>query len=332
MLYREGFERHEEVRVMNATTPSCLDSSCAAEGISVWGERAVWAQFPAMETALTAHPHIRREIAYLQKYYWFHAGLAVLLASIGSRYPALRYLWRMETDVFFTGSMDQLVSLAANDPADVLLPDTYGGNRTIVARSYYHFGYQTFLSTVDPAKRVFALVCVGRFSRRFLEKIMTPKWADGTVGYEEILLPTICLNTTGCTLAQFSGWDNVAGNHVRFRVTEASPSGMLGPRHWECQEFLQARRTKGGTLDLWHPVKDRACVLDALDQEEAESDNETREIVPSEVESAASLRSLRRRSIAWAERWREKLARERPYVALMKTNEARAREQAQASG
>ena len=159
---------------------------------------------------------------------------------------------------------------------------------------------------------------------------MATKWAQGLVGYEEILLPTVCLNTTTCKLSQFSGWDSVAANHVKYRVMDPSPSGVPGPRYWECSEYMQARSTKGGTLDLWHPVKDKSCLFAKTGLEQS-SINHGRQECSCAADGIAdatddvALRSLRRRSVAWAARWREREERERPFVAAQKASEAQAR-------
>ena len=136
MLYREGYDRFTRVRMSDSATDS-TNSSClgfCADGVIAWGEHAVWKEYPRLAVALTQHPHVRKEIWYLQKYYWFHSALGVWLRNYGVCYPRLKYLWRLETDVLWTGTIDQLVSLAGNDHADVLLPTTYGENRTRLAR------------------------------------------------------------------------------------------------------------------------------------------------------------------------------------------------------
>ena len=350
MLYREGYEEVTRVRLESKSTAAAAAStrpaatSCAtcADGIHVYGDQTTWKVFPAMQQAVTSHPFIHRELPYLRNYYWFHAALNVWLEAFGgSCYPRLRYLWRMETDVLWTSSIDHLFDLSSSEQADVLLPETLGEGKSRGAREYYHFGYSPFLADVPKEKRVFALVCVGRFSTHFLQDVMAERaWKRGIVGYEEILLPTACLNSSACRLTAFNGWTSVSGNHVKFRVNEPSPSNpnaSLPRRSWECSEYLDARTAKNGMLDLWHPVKDRACVFAALnvtlddgDQPcSCNADQSAALVAADSGADAATNRSLRRRSVAWAERWKEKLERERPFVAQLKANEARAREAAQ---
>jgi hypothetical protein len=128
----------------------------------------------------------------------------------------------------------------------------------------------------------------------------------------------------------------VASNHVKVRVMESSPSGAPGPRKWDCQEYLGARKLKGGTLDLWHPVKDRQCLFEWLAQQDSHAPGcscAATATPPSHDGEGASneagqLRSLRRRSIAWAERWKAKEEQSRPFVAAMRAREAQARNNA----
>jgi hypothetical protein len=338
-LYSVGYENVSRVRLAGSSSPqSNAAGTCTgtcADGIYVWGEKAIWKRYPRLAEALKTHPYMQREVSYLQKYYWFHAALNLWFAAFGACSPHVRYIWRLETDVVWTGSLDQLILLSNDDTADVLLPPTFAEGKSRLARGYYHFGYQTFLKDVPMDKHVFALVCVGRYSKHFLTNVMDNRWSQGIGGYEEVLLPTTCLNTTGCRLSQFSGWTNVAGNHVRFRVNDPSPTGGPTPRKWECKEYLDSRKLKGGTLDLWHPVKDRGCIFEYLGIRADENfgldgQNCTCDAVPlmqNTSEASGSLRSLRRRSIAWAERWKQKEEKERPYVALLKANEAMARNQ-----
>jgi hypothetical protein len=70
----------------------------------------------------------------------------------------------------------------ANDnTSDVLLPETYAENKSHGARQYEHLQRQLFLESVPPSIHVFALVCVGRFSRSFLIDVMERLWLQGVV-------------------------------------------------------------------------------------------------------------------------------------------------------
>ena len=74
-----------------------------------------------------------------------------------------------------------------------------------------------------------------------------------------------------------------------------------------------ARNTKEGTLDLWHPVKDRSCLLNAAAA--AAPDRCSACPLASEPPSTAELRALRRRSVAWADRFREREMHDKPFAA-----------------
>ena len=84
--------------------------------------------------------------------------------------------------------------------------------------------------------------------------MLGPKWERGELGYEEIFLPVSCLNTSGCRYRAFDrDHVGVARNRVVFK------------RWWPCEEVLGARRSFDN--GLWHPVKDRACLVAALEEE-----------------------------------------------------------------
>jgi hypothetical protein len=337
LVYREGYDRMTRVRVGRpqdwaSACPSCVD------GVAVWGEKVVWQMFPRLEEAVATHPHIREEQPYLRMYYWFHASLPVWFARYGSCYPKVRYIWRVESDVLWTGPIDQLISLASKDGADVLLPHAYLEEE--VAYRYPHFARQNFLADVPAGNRVFALVCIGRYSRSFLLGTMVRRWERGVVGYEEILLPTTCLNSTGCKLSGFNGWENAAGNHVTFRVADKCVRNNCTGRFWDCEEYLHDRRLKNGTLDLWHPVKERGCLLDEIEAEQGVTSRSTASALGAQPETSDcscaapappvpphAEAALRKRSVAWAERWRAKM--DAIDVAREERAKARAEERAQ---
>ena len=59
------------------------------------------------------------------------------------------------------------------------------------------------LDSVPPARRMWSLVSIGRFSRRFVSRWLAGRYNAGDIGYEEIFLPTICAAAAGCRLAEF---------------------------------------------------------------------------------------------------------------------------------
>ena len=74
--------------------------------------------------------------------------------------------------------------------------------------------------------------------------------------YEEILLPVACAGA-GPTHCQLGAWSHGIGllsvrlaTHFRFR-----------PEH-SCEDFVDALADESG--DIWHPVKQRGCIVEAL--------------------------------------------------------------------
>ena len=316
LLYREGYDRFTRVQLSQPGSVPCL--SCAG-GTTIWGERAVWRRFPRLEEAVRTHPHIQEEEPYLRRYYWFHSSLLLWLEEFAHCFPKVKHVWRVEPDVLFTGTIDQLVSLSDNEHADVLLADVHmgvNGSMLSTANNYNHFAFQTFLDRIPPERIAWSLVSIGRYSATFLRHHMASRWAEGMAGYEEILLPTSCLSSSHCRLAAFNGWESVSANHVVFRVNHYGEK----PRYWHCSEYLEALNTKDGTLELWHPVKDRSCLTIEADGTDGGTERHCT-VCPvaaapaSSADVATSLRSLRRRSVAWSDRFRDREMRERPFQA-----------------
>ena len=220
LLYREGYDQVTRVELGNTTSPGkahhCDGPACAQNGIAAWGEQAVWRMYPRLAQAVRQHPHIEKEAPYLRNYYWFHAALSLWFARFGACYPQARYVWRLETDVLWSDTIDTLIRLGWDDTtSDVLLPETYGENMSLGARMYFHLPWQTFLGNVPFDKHVYALVCVGRYSRHFLLDVMQRLWTSGVAGYEELLIPSTCLNVSDCRLGLLNGWTSAASNHVK---------------------------------------------------------------------------------------------------------------------
>ena len=114
LLYRENYDTLSRVR-LDALGMTC-PKPCTEDRIVLWGEGAVWRRFPSLAASLRTHPHLAKEDKYLRNYYWFHAVLPLWLAQYGSRcFPQHKYVWRMETDVLWTSTIDQLISLVRHD-------------------------------------------------------------------------------------------------------------------------------------------------------------------------------------------------------------------------
>uniref|UniRef100_A0A7S3ATT2 Hexosyltransferase n=1 Tax=Haptolina ericina TaxID=156174 RepID=A0A7S3ATT2_9EUKA len=186
-------------------------------------------------------------------YYWLHASLLLWHTRFGAAYRDLKYIWRIEPDTVFTGSIDRLLSQAKAMRSDVLLPGARDEGEVL---NYGHFNLnRAALTGVPQHKRVWSLVCVGRFSVKFLLQVMAPRWAAGGAAYEEIHLPVSCLNSSDCTYANLD------------LETSVSPAKVRYTPEWQCSTFLEARER--ATLELWHPVKDRECYAASILKEDA---------------------------------------------------------------
>ena len=255
--------RHEQWRT-EMDGPTC-----------VWRRRDVFHTFPRLRRSIRQSDVMRKYIKYgepqyIQDYFWFHASLLVWYGWHGQAFPAVRYFWRLEADVLYSGSLRAL--LTWQDTSDVVLP----GLRTEAAMPA-NFGPfhrdPRLLASVAPEHRLWGLVAVGRYSLSFL-RLMERKWSAGVIGYEEVLLPTACANATrdgSCTLLTLSptyhyyGRHSVGGgsrrnagpgaSHVRFRP------------EWSCDAFVAARHR--GVPEFWHPVKRRECYANYLDGNES---------------------------------------------------------------
>ena len=234
-----------------------------------WSRRSLFDRFPRLGRAVARSPGLSATgTNYLRMYWYFHAALVLWWLGLGHAYPSADFVWRLEIDVLACsgGGMD-LASLfsrtAALTTADVVLPRVRSTSASPLYSAHLVKNMH-ILKNVPEQKRVWSLVCVGRYSVDFLMRVMHPLWTSGTIGYEEIFLPVSCLTDARCTLASLASpvskarssavtYLDVAPEHridaslVRFR-----PS-------WSCAD---AQRACGESAwhGLVHPVKERACV------------------------------------------------------------------------
>ena len=102
--------------------------------------------------------------------------------------------------------------------------------------------------------------------------LMTGSWDAGLVGYEELSIPMICLATTGCTVSQFGSRATIEReisgirDYVKpYPMENNFANGLFYSSRvqfrpgWTCAEYLAGRNND--THELWHPVKDRTCLL-----------------------------------------------------------------------
>lgn len=226
--------------------------------IFLWNEIGLRRLFPALGEALTSSAGLAKTPRKVAKYFFFHASLLLWHATIGSRYPNLEYFWRIEPDAMFAGRLGDMVQLAWPVRADVLLPhiQSEAQNPGWPHWRRNEWGTGAMLKGIPAAQRLMSLVPIGRYSLRFLNITMAGAWwARGRIGYEEISLPTACASASSqeqCTLENFY---TTAKIHSAKRV-------IYRPV-WECEAFLTARQQE--THELWHPVKNRSCLVDWLD-------------------------------------------------------------------
>lgn len=217
ILLHSGYDKMSRVQLTLTKADKCCQA--CAENIIAYGEQAVWRMYPRLGEAVKAHPDIQewesrgQDYKYIGFYHWFHASMAMWYAHYGNCFHELKYVWRLEPDVLWTGTIDTLISLASEDTtSDVLLPTTWTENKSFSARKYQFFLTQPFLKFVADDCHVYTYVSVGRYSTKFLFEIMDRLWKDGVVGYEEVFLPSACLNTSGCQLGLLNGWTSAAAS------------------------------------------------------------------------------------------------------------------------
>lgn len=203
--------------------------------VCLWSEKDVFRAFPripeAMQTSKAFNRTIRaHEAPYIAQYFWFHASLAVWRRWHGDAYPSARYLWRLEPDVVYAGHLRSLLRWSELITVDVLLPNLI--RRELTAFIHFTRDWERFAG-IPPSRRVWSLVCLGRYSFRFL-MLLERLWTHGTIGYEELLIPIACTMAQNCSLEemgsglQASNGVSVNASRVRFRPV------------WSCEEFLDA--------------------------------------------------------------------------------------------
>jgi hypothetical protein len=216
-----------------------------------WSLKQLFDLFPAAKHTFASSSGVHEtSLKYQQMYYLFHSALALWWRQFGeAMHPQLKYFWRLEPDVQLVGS-GGWAALMARSPrmhADVLLPELTFQNRSArlerVLYSHWELNKQ-YVESIEPAQRAWSLVCVGRYSRHFILDVMWPQWANGTLVYEEIFLPTSCLARADCSVSSFGSLVDV--RHVRYRPP------------WECDEWVR-KAHRHSHLAFWHPVKDTTC-------------------------------------------------------------------------
>ena len=239
-----------------------------------WSPGALTALFPRLGQAADQHElegTAERDPEYLKLYWYFHAALMLWWAGLGHAYHRAKFVWRLEMDAIpcSSGSIDlaRLVSrTAALTSADVLLPRIRLTSKSpLYTRHVVHNMH--LLKDVPNKKRVWSLVCLGRFSVDFLLRVMAPRWGSGTIAYEEIFLPVACLMDARCTLASLASPEirDARAQSVAYLSDVTSQAAWARSKHvrfrpaWRCSDFM--RQCENSSADFFHPVKDADCVF-----------------------------------------------------------------------
>lgn len=222
--------------------------------VLAWSEAGLHRGLPGLAAAV---PRSLRTMALEKnpnhsRYFFFHATLLLWHLVCGAReYPRLRYVWRLEPDVVFAGSLASLLQLSTRTPADLLLPHYWSHEDT--RGRYMHWNItDAAMRGVPLANRFWSLVSISRLSLSFLTRWLVLSWSpyNATLVYEELGLPRVCLATDGCSLAEF-GLPTQLGSRLLYKPA------------WACEEVLRSRRKCEDVL--WHPVKDRECLAAFLE-------------------------------------------------------------------
>ncbi|KAL1527088.1 hypothetical protein AB1Y20_015771 [Prymnesium parvum] len=232
-----------------------LSTTISPGGWCVWGNKALEAFFPRLADALSRHyGYLGEWPSYFRLYYFLSSALAIWDRTFAKAYPRLRYWWRMEPDVLFSGSLRTLLGvLDIATQADCLLPGPFLSQRQMP--SYSHWERNADISIGWPPSQIlWSLVVVARYSRRMMD-LLESSWDAGLFGFEEISMPALCLTSPNCTLAKIGSagiieeedFSYSTASHVQFRP------------FWSCEEYLSSRMHN--THELWHPVKDRNCLV-----------------------------------------------------------------------
>eukprot|EP00316_Scyphosphaera_apsteinii_P002174 CAMPEP_0119348752 /NCGR_PEP_ID=MMETSP1333-20130426/109205_1 /TAXON_ID=418940 /ORGANISM="Scyphosphaera apsteinii, Strain RCC1455" /LENGTH=288 /DNA_ID=CAMNT_0007361343 /DNA_START=418 /DNA_END=1281 /DNA_ORIENTATION=- len=262
-------------------------------GVCLWGDQALRIAFPQLAIANDTHQGLKATRSRfttngsqsMWRYYWFHASLVLWNLTFGVHFPRVTHWWRIEPDTLFAGGWPSLLLHLSpqarkrrNDSmleqarhADVLLPHLI--TSSIDIESYPHWKYNLNVVAGVPRRLwTYSLVSIGRYSVSFMHA-MTERWAQGTIGYEEILLPLTCVQLgsrcllrslhrlrppqTASTRRMHSA--SRASQKAEARIAHISDHFRYRPP-WRCEAFLRAAAAQA--QGLWHPVKNRKCWVD----------------------------------------------------------------------
>jgi len=244
-------------------------------GWAVWGDRALDGIFPRLTRSVVRHRGATIETPhYLGLYYFLSAALGMWDRTFGKGYPSLKYWWRMEPDMLFSGSFGAFIRLTTEQTvADCVLSGPFISQRQMLQYPHWQLNPDALANTPEES-RLWSIMAIGRYSRHMMD-LLGASWDAGLMGYEEITVPMTCLTSPSCTLSQFMvpgkiGGELMSRNKV-YQQWPKEPNAAYGDGYssrvrfrpdWDCQDYLASRQS--GSLELWHPVKNRTCLAEQL--------------------------------------------------------------------
>mmetsp|Transcript_2322 Transcript_2322/g.7626 ORF Transcript_2322/g.7626 Transcript_2322/m.7626 type:complete len:168 (+) Transcript_2322:71-574(+) len=91
-------------------------AAAAAAGVAAcaWTPSQLFARLPRLARSLSTNRAYQLEqTKYLRRYYYMHGSLLLWNDTMGEAYPNYERIWRIEPDVFFSGSASTLIELSA---------------------------------------------------------------------------------------------------------------------------------------------------------------------------------------------------------------------------
>ncbi len=95
----------------NTPTPVCI-----------WSLENLYRLFPTLRDAIANSASYKQTGGYLAFYFWFHQSLIYWLKMYRNQFPHVKYLWRIEPDVLFSGDISQARDAISADLRDARWP------------------------------------------------------------------------------------------------------------------------------------------------------------------------------------------------------------------
>ena len=228
----------------------------------LWNEDGLRHLYPRLKTALSRKTNLefRHTPRHVAKYFFFHASLMLWKQTFGHVYPSIDFWWRIEPDALFAGPLSDMVRLSLPVRVDLMLPNIQSKPQ-YPSWPHWQRNAEEFEGVADEMMK-HSLVSFGRYSNRLLA-VMARRWEAGRLGYEEISIATACANSGSdlpCTMGSFARARIFAAKRCVYRPV------------WNCSAFLKARIAE--SHELWHPVKERQCLVEWFDQRTPEQNTQ----------------------------------------------------------